>query len=61
MNKKELLIQAAEIIRDQASKDLEQIVSECHPASESYELRMKKNELYTDTVDGLIELIKAEV
>lgn len=57
MSKKEILIQAAEIIRNQAQKDLEAIVSQ-NIGGEAFDLGMKKNVLYTDTVDGLIELIK---
>jgi hypothetical protein len=58
MSKKEILIQAAEIIRNEAQKDLERIVSECSPDSEAYILGMNKNVLYTDTVDSLIKMIK---
>ena len=58
MNKKELLIQAAEIIRNEAQKDLKRIVSEYNTNDDTFDLEMKKNELYTDTVDGLIEMIK---
>lgn len=58
MSKRDVLIQAAEIIRNEAQKDLERIVSECSPNSEAFELGMKKNEFYTDTVDKLIDMIK---